>query len=359
MNCANHPDRERQAFCQNCGKPLCRECARTVGQAVFCEPCLEERLAAANAAAQPTPAASAATGTPVPGSAGFGSGPTTGPATYQNSPGGGQSYQSVGTVEGIPYSVSGTRPRPGTPNPAVAALLGFIPGVGAMYNGQYAKGIVHLIIFAILVSLADSHGIFGLFVAAWIFYQAIEAYHTANARREGTPLPNPFGLNDIGERFGFGRAWPGSAPTSTVPPTAPDWTRPAASASSPYQGPANPTSASYGPAAPVTPSANPYATPEPTPRPDPTGSAPWSAPDASRPVNAPGGSVPAVPTTSGSSPLPVGAIVLIGLGLLFLVGNTHWLGSLPIHIVLPVLLIGFGVWLFVRRMLSYGAGLTR
>ena len=47
MNCANHPDRERIAFCQNCGKPLCQECARTVGSAVFCEPCLAARLAEA------------------------------------------------------------------------------------------------------------------------------------------------------------------------------------------------------------------------------------------------------------------------------------------------------------------------
>ena len=35
MNCANHPDRERVAFCQNCGKPLCQECTRTVGSAVY------------------------------------------------------------------------------------------------------------------------------------------------------------------------------------------------------------------------------------------------------------------------------------------------------------------------------------
>jgi hypothetical protein len=38
--------------------------------------------------------------------------------------------------------------RPGEPSPGLAALLGFIPGVGAMYNEQYAKGIVHLMVFA-------------------------------------------------------------------------------------------------------------------------------------------------------------------------------------------------------------------
>ena len=43
MNCANHPDRERAAFCQNCGKPLCTECIRNVGSSIFCEPCLRAR----------------------------------------------------------------------------------------------------------------------------------------------------------------------------------------------------------------------------------------------------------------------------------------------------------------------------
>ena len=42
----------------------------------------------------------------------------------------------------------------GTPHPMLAALLGFIPGVGAMYNGQYAKAIAHVVIFAVLASLS-------------------------------------------------------------------------------------------------------------------------------------------------------------------------------------------------------------
>src|SRR5277367_5244179 len=176
MNCANHPDRERTAFCQNCGKPLCQECTRVVGSAVFCEPCLASKLGSA-----PSPA-----GGPSDTTVGIGTGPDAYGARYT--------------------------PTPGEPNPGLAALLGFIPGVGAMYNGQYAKGVVHLIVFAILVSLADEHGIFGLFIAGWVCYQVIEAHHTAKARRDGTPLPNPFGLNDLGERLGFGKAWP-STPT--------------------------------------------------------------------------------------------------------------------------------------------------
>ena len=58
-------------------------------------------------------------------------------------------------IANVTYAASGAIPpphAPGEPNPGLAALLGFIPGVGAMYNGQYAKGVVHLIVFAILVS---------------------------------------------------------------------------------------------------------------------------------------------------------------------------------------------------------------
>ncbi|HEY1159962.1 MAG TPA: hypothetical protein VGE83_04995, partial [Terracidiphilus sp.] len=60
-------------------------------------------------------------------------------------------------------------PPVGGPSPGLAALLGFIPGVGAMYNGQFIKGMVHLAIFAVLVSAAHMYGVFGLFVMGWIF----------------------------------------------------------------------------------------------------------------------------------------------------------------------------------------------
>src|SRR6185437_13035608 len=140
-----------------------------------------------------------------------------------------------GPAPGVNSAADGTippPPPPDEPNPGLAALLGFIPGVGAMYNGQYAKGIVHLIVFAILVSLSSENGIFGLFIAGWVFYQVIEAHHTAQARRDGTPLPNPFGLNDLGERLGFGKAWPAQR-TAAPPDTA---TQPSASYPPPPSG---------------------------------------------------------------------------------------------------------------------------
>ena len=70
-------------------------------------------------------------------------------------------------------------PRPSGPNPSAAAVLGLIPGVGAMYNGQFFKGFIHVVVFAVLISITDHYPIFGLFIAAWVLYQSFEAFHTA------------------------------------------------------------------------------------------------------------------------------------------------------------------------------------
>jgi hypothetical protein len=309
MNCANHPDREHTAFCQNCGKPICQECTRVVGTAVFCEPCLAAKLSGAGA---PPPA-------------------------------GGGTYTYTGGEGGLNYTVSGAippPPLPGEPNPGLAALLGLIPGVGAMYNGQYAKGVVHLIVFAILVSLANENGIFGLFIAGWVCYQVIEAYHTAKARRDGTPLPNPFGLNDLGERLGFGKSWPSAATPQGAAADAPQAT------------------------------GAPYTPPPPSYPPPPSAS--WSAPWDSYappvppipPYGTPGyPSYPGYPVDPNLTPasrnrFPAGAIWLIGLGCLFLIGNSGLFHAFPVHRLVPFFLIGLGVWLFVRRMTDTGTGIA-
>jgi len=320
MNCANHPDRERVAFCQNCGKPLCSECTRVVGSAVFCEPCLAAKLAGA--------------GSP--------------PYVY-----GSTSDHINSVVDGVippPHS-------PGAPSPGLATLLGFIPGVGAMYNGQYAKGIVHLVVFAVLVSLTnDVNGLFGLFIGGWIIYQAIDANHTARARLAGTPLPNPFGLNDLGERLGFGRAWPSAAPYTP--------------------GPGPPTSGSVPPA-PVTAADASSAPPPPTTRPYTPPASGWGAPPETYsytygappmspnppygtpyPAGDPNASNPNFPNFVPRHRFPAGAVWLIGLGTFFLLANTGLFRGFRIHHFLPFLLIGIGVWLFVRCMTNSGGSLT-
>ncbi|WP_263383128.1 LiaI-LiaF-like domain-containing protein [Granulicella arctica] len=274
----------------------------------------------------------------------------------------------------VPYGASAVPLIPGAPNPALAGLLGLIPGVGAMYNGQYAKGVVHLVIFAVLVSLSNNNGLFGLFVAGWVFYQVFEAYHTARARRDGTPLPNPFGLNDIGEKLGFNKSW-----TATAPPP-----------------PGGPTGSAQ------TVSEQPFT-------PNPQGTQGFVANDGTRFTQSPDGSQsfvgndgshfkqgggagqtyggagtysnvpfgppnagygpsvpPYVPTSPYNDPdlvsqrnrFPVGAILLIAFGVLFFFGSTGWFHNFPVERVIPFILIATGVWIFVRKMTNTGVGIS-
>jgi hypothetical protein len=76
----------------------------------------------------------------------------------------------------------------------LAFVLGFIPGVGAIYNAQYLKGLVHAIIFGLLISMLDSvHNegggpFLGMILTVFIFYMPFEAYHTAKKRLAGIPV---------------------------------------------------------------------------------------------------------------------------------------------------------------------------
>jgi TM2 domain-containing membrane protein YozV len=87
---------------------------------------------------------------------------------------------------------TGAAPSSGA-SPGLAFLLGLIPGVGAIYNGQYAKGIVHVLIFGLLISI-ESSGVGGLaplvgmLIAVFPFYMAFEAYHTARKRMRGEQI---------------------------------------------------------------------------------------------------------------------------------------------------------------------------
>jgi hypothetical protein len=326
MNCSNHPDRERISFCQNCGKPLCQECTCTVGSAVFCEPCLAARI---GSTMPPSGGTSYTYTNPASGAQFTGTEPAPGSTT----PG---SYTYVDPASGIHVNGTIPPPRPGSPNPWLAGSLGFIPGVGAMYNEQYAKGIIHLVVFAVLVSLCDSHGIFGLFVAGWVFYMAIEAYHTAAARRDGHPLPNPFGLNDIGERLGFGKAWSVGHPHAASAPPAPDAGIP------PYTPPQ---------AAGFVPPANPWDAPPP-----PNYQSSYQ-PGYQSPYYPP--LVPPIPVEDplhhSGTHFPVGAIWLIVLGALFLVANSGIFHGFSGRFFVPLLLLGLAAWVFLSRMTGSGS----
>ncbi len=157
MNCANHPEAPAIGYCRECGKPLCEACRREAGGTVYCEE--HSPVAAPPPVPPPTPSPYTA--------------PYTAPPPSQ------------------------TRPPvvdPGA-SPGLAFLLGFIPGVGAIYNGQYVKGLIHVVVMGLLISITSNEEmsgnlqpLFGMMIGAWVFYMAFEAYHTAKKRQMGEPV---------------------------------------------------------------------------------------------------------------------------------------------------------------------------
>lgn len=160
MKCAVHADVDATGFCRNCGKPLCAACVRPVRDVLYCEDCLAQVVGLAT-----PPAATAGAGASAPMPAG-----APAPAT----------------------------PARGASNPILAFLLGFVPGLGAIYNGEYNKALIHIVIFAGLIVGLNSdfgEGIGGLFVAAvaiFPFYMAIDALRVAKAKSTGEQMQDPF-----------------------------------------------------------------------------------------------------------------------------------------------------------------------
>jgi hypothetical protein len=288
MNCANHPSVAVAAYCQNCGKALCTQCVRSVSGVIYCEQCLAAKL----------------------GISGVGPGAPAGGAYTGTGPG------------AAAYAVPGVVAT-GGPNPGTAAVLGFIPGVGAMYNGQFVKGLVHVLVFVILIGISGNHGIFGIFIPAWIFYQVFDAYQTAKARRDGLPLPDPFGLNELGAKIGI--------PNS---PTTPPFTQTFAAAPPPPAAGYAPPVSGYAPPADYGAQYPRYTDVPPVPPVPPVGGVPPVEPD---------------PFAPAPRREPIGAIVLIGLGLLFLFNTLGIFGGEWIHHTWPILIIGLGAWLLIRR----------
>jgi Domain of unknown function (DUF5668)/B-box zinc finger len=137
MKCAVHAEAEATGFCRNCGKALCPQCTREVRGALYCEQCLS------------------------------------------------------GMLGGPPAAPS----HAGDSRPTIAAVLGFIPGLGAVYNGEYLKALVHVVVFASLIAAmaADLASSFQAFVivsfVAFCCYMPVDAYRVAKARSVGEAAP--------------------------------------------------------------------------------------------------------------------------------------------------------------------------
>lgn len=150
MNCAYHGDIEAIAFCIHCGRALCPPCIHQVRGNAFCESCLADALG----------------------------GRTVKPPSM---PAGGSS-------------------------PEAAFILGLIPGVGAIYNAEYFKAAMHLLIFGSLMTILDetriAGGLFALLSFVFYVYMPFEAYYTAKKRkfaRDGIALQTPF--DQLNERL--------------------------------------------------------------------------------------------------------------------------------------------------------------
>ena len=179
MKCAVHPEVDATGFCRNCGKALCGVCARPVREVLYCEDCL------ASGMGMPAPA-------PQP------------PASN-------------------PYSQPGYIP-PAIPVPpppairssnsgAVAFMLGLFPGLGAVYNAEYNKALLHLVIFtALILGLVEAANaddfsagvivVLALLLAGFVFYMAFDAMRVSQAKSAGEPLNDP--LNDFSKNLPLG-----------------------------------------------------------------------------------------------------------------------------------------------------------
>jgi hypothetical protein len=138
MKCAVHPEVDATGYCRNCGKALCTTCSREVRGMIYCEACLADMVTQPRAAA-----------------------------------------------------VEGGR------SPGLATMLGFVPGLGAVYNGQYMKAIIHVLIFATLVTIVSGDhpdamkAFVGIMIGAFVIYMAIDANLSAKAGLAGKALADP------------------------------------------------------------------------------------------------------------------------------------------------------------------------
>jgi hypothetical protein len=78
-------------------------------------------------------------------------------------------------------------PRGREHSPKLATLFAVIPGLGAVYNRQRVKALVHFMTVVGLFELADltNFGLFGVGGAVFYLFSIMDAYRTAKAMRSG------------------------------------------------------------------------------------------------------------------------------------------------------------------------------
>jgi hypothetical protein len=157
MRCAVHSEVDAVGYCRNCGKAMCSVCVRPVRDVLYCEDCL---------------------------------------ATVMGIPGAPSASSAVAAA-----SAPGVLPPPfparSPSSPGVAFLLGLCPGLGAVYNGEYNKALIHVLVFVALVVGASSDIDTGLSVIlilsaiGFCFYMALDAMRVAKAKNLGEAPSDP------------------------------------------------------------------------------------------------------------------------------------------------------------------------
>lgn len=125
MKCSYHPTEESASSCYACTKPLCSSCAHQIQGKTYCSDCL---------------------------------------------------------VRGAEWAAFLKEHRVPTDAPKRAALCALIPGMGAVYNNDYLKGITYFAVFAALVMMGDRvHGVFGFGAFCFLIFTMFDAYRSAES----------------------------------------------------------------------------------------------------------------------------------------------------------------------------------
>jgi len=155
MKCAVHSEVDAVGYCRNCGKAMCSTCVRPVRDVLYCEDCLASLMGIPGAGA-PGVAASAPGMLPPP----------------------------------APSARSGG-------SPGVAFVLGLFPGLGAVYNGEYNKALIHIVVFVAMIVGASSdpgdaaQAVIIILNIGFVLYMAFDAMRVAKARSLGETPPDP------------------------------------------------------------------------------------------------------------------------------------------------------------------------
>jgi len=161
MYCAYHPINVATVQCSNCGRALCPACDHRIKGYAYCQDCI---VSGVGRLSQPLP------------------------------------VQRPSQPQMPLY-----RARPGR-----AALFALIPGLGAVYNRQNSKALVHFLSVAGLFECANASnlGIFFFGGLAFYLYSILDAYRTAEAMQMGIDVSEDEARLRTSIRQ-HGRAWGG------------------------------------------------------------------------------------------------------------------------------------------------------